>query len=116
MYDLFSRANMPFFLLDETARCAKENKTMEGDQVTVGIRQVDFQERALGILEAFKKADLIGEHEIKYTVEGVPTIVKVIKSSEPMFTNPDTFMYQYEVFSIPNPFAEYWKNRQKWEK
>lgn len=115
MYDLFSRANMPFFLLDETAKYARENKLMEGDHITCGIRAVDFQTRSLGILEAFQHADSIENNEIRYTVEGVPVTVKIIKSSEPMFTNPDTFMYQYEFFSIPNPFSLYWKNRQKYE-
>ena len=114
MFDLFSRANVNFFLLGNTAKCAKENKLLEGDSVTIGIRALDVQERSLGILEAFQRADTINDSEIKYTIDGVPVIVKIIRSSEPMFTNCDTFMYQYEFFSIPNPFDEYWKNRAKY--
>ena len=113
MLDLFSRPNIPFFLLEETAKAAHDNKDMEGDHITVGIRKLDYQPVNMGIMNAFYMYKDISEKQIEYVYEDVPIIVKIIDSSEPMFTNLNTFMYQYEPFSLPNPFDKYWEQRQQ---
>lgn len=111
MLDLFSRGNIPFFLMGETANQVKHDKPLSGDKLELGIRYLDFQPRTLSILAAFYFADEVNEHEIKYTYEGVPVSVKVVYSDDPMFTSLDTKMYMHDNFSLPNPFERYWETR-----
>lgn len=111
IHDLFSRPNIPFFLLDETARQVKNRELLSGRALIVGIRKVDFQERNISMMEAVFPADVVGKDFICYTYIGVPIRVLVLHERGDMFTNPDTVMYQHEFFNIPNPFEEYWANR-----
>jgi len=112
MYDLFSRPNIPFFLLDETAKNAKELKKQEGEGVTVGIRDLDAQHVNFSIMDAFRLPDSRTDKEIKYTVDNVPVTVKIVKNAGHMFTALDTFLYERENFCVPNPFKEYWQIRE----
>ena len=112
--DHFSRSNTPFFLTGDTARAVKDGKLLSGDKVTVGIRKLEFQDRMLGILEAFKAADEIGDNYIKYTYNGVPIEVQVIDNSEDLFTSLNEIMYQHDFFKLPNPFETYWANRHSY--
>ncbi len=113
--DLFSRPNIPFFLLGETAYCVKNKKLLTGDKITVGIRKLDFQKPNMSIMEAFYLADTVNKKFIEYTFEGVPIEVKIIDSPDPMFTSLDSVVYQYEYFKVPNPFNKYWENRKTYE-
>lgn len=112
--DLFSRPNIPFFLLDETAKAAKDNTDMKGDHITVGIRKVDDQYSNISIMNAFYGYKARDDKHIEYVYDDVPIIVKIIDSTDHMFTNLNTFMYQYEAFSLPNPFDKYWETRHKY--
>lgn len=109
--DLFSRPNLPFFLLDSTAKSVKDNLPLEGEALHVGIRNVDFQDSSLSILNAFKGADEIGDNFIKYTHNEVPVIVHVVKDHDGRFTSTDPKLYFYEYFNLPNPFDTYWNER-----
>lgn len=112
--DHFSRSNTPFFLTGDTARSVKDGKALFGEKITVGIRELDFQDRMMGILEAFKKADEIGEKLIKYTHNGVPIEVQVVNDSSNMFTSLNEIMYSHDFFKLPNPFETYWANRNNY--
>ena len=87
------------------------NKPLSGDQITVGIRKLEYGEHPFSIMQAFSQAEEFSENGIKYSVDGVPVIVRVVDSSDPMFQALNTVMYQHEFFNVPNPFDEYWKNR-----
>lgn len=84
----------------------QKNK-LSGDKVTVGIREVDFKHTSLTIMEAFFLAEDIGENYIKYTFEGVPILVKIMRDEDGMFTNTNSVQYDYEYFNVPNPFDRY---------
>ncbi len=109
VFDLFSRSITPFFLLGDTAYACYHNKSLFGDHVEVGIRYLEYNERSLGIMEAFKHAESMNEHEIRYDFDGIPVIVKVVHDDSPMFSSPGNKMFQREYFNLPNPFDEYWK-------
>ena len=109
--DHFSRSNTPFFLTGDTARAVKDSRLLSGNKITVGIRKLDFQDRMMGILEAFKTADEIGDKSIKYTYNDVPIEVQVIDDSSDLFTSLNQVMYQHDFFKLPNPFEKYWANR-----
>lgn len=111
IHDLFSRPNLPFFLLEDTAESVVENRPLKGECITVGIRDVDFQERPLSIMEAFFVADRIGKDYIRYTYENVPIMVRVMKDEQGIFTNTDYKIYNHESFRVPNPFGTYWESR-----
>lgn len=112
--DLFSRPNIPFFLLDETALSAKENKNLEGDHITVGIRKLDFQPNNISMMDSLYMPKSIDDKHIEYVYDDVPITVKIIDSADDMFRNLNTFMYQYEAFSLPNPFDKYWETRHQY--
>lgn len=112
--DLFSRPNIPFFLLDETALAAKENRQMEGDRITVGIRKLDFQPNNISMMNSLYQYKSIDDKHIEYVYCDVPITVKIIDSTDDMFRNLNTFMYQYEAFSLPNPFDKYWETRHQY--
>ncbi len=82
-------------------------RNLSGRGITVGIRDVDFQHTSLSIMETFYLADEIGSNFIKYTHEGVPVLVKIIKDVDGMFTNTNSVQYDYEYFQVPNPFDKY---------
>lgn len=113
IFDLFSRANMPFFLTEDTAECAKKGLPLKGNKVTVGIRQLDNQAHSFSILEAFFLADKIGKNQIRYTYEGIPIIVEVVHDNDPMYTFTDTIIYQQEWFHLPNPYDKYVEKRSQ---
>lgn len=84
-----------------------DGKKLSGTKVTVGIRDLDFQHTSLSIMEAFYLADEVGENYIKYTYEGVPILVKIMRDDDGMFTHTNSVQYDYEYFQVPNPFDRY---------
>lgn len=113
-FDLFSRPNIPFFLLDDTARSAKDNQPLKGSQITVGIRDLEYQERSMSIMSAFCLPIEKDETHMRFEFEGVPILVKIIQNGGAMFTSLDNVHYYYESFNVPNPFDVYWDNRDKY--
>lgn len=114
--DLFSRPNIPFFLMGKTAFEVKNKMLLEGDRIDVGIRKVDLTLPTIGILDAFYTPEHFDGRKITYKYKDIPIFVHIVDSTESMFSSLDTFMYQYEPFSVPNPFNKYWEEHEKYEK
>jgi len=101
-----------YFLLHETAKCAKENKELSGDGVDVGIEARYITPEVVSTLSAHIKDGGMDEKGIiSYEFEGVPVRIKIIKRNYKFLKHPDSVVFMYEGFRIPNPFDGYWKSR-----
>lgn len=104
VYDLFERANIPFMLLGETAKCAHNNIKLSGDGIEIGVKDTDWHESNIRIIESCYLANTIEKHKVTYTHEGVPITCLIIKDYGRNNYSYNQVMYEREFFNLPNPY------------
>lgn len=109
--DVFDRALMPFILLDELAQQILENKVLDVCEISVGVREMNLTEYGRGVLMAYMPRSEWTKTTIYYEHEGVPIIIWRIHNDLEVFKHPDQVHYSIFDLYVPNPFKEYWKNR-----
>ncbi len=109
--DILERSSIPFMVLGETAKCIIDNElpNLTGDKVEVGVTKRHLTRSCLETLKSLVKCTV--DNDIKFDYHGVPVEVKVIEGNYSYFTNPDVRYYHVTEFKTPNPFPEYWENR-----
>lgn len=120
VYDLFESLSLSPLLLHETARSVKAGK-VGGDKVTIGIKAPEMTRNARSIMytrlrKYFERGiskTLVFEPDVerlvKYDFEGVPIEITVIERKYSFFKHPDSVMYNYDQFLLPNPIERYLK-------
>jgi hypothetical protein len=106
VHDLFDRANMPFFLVYNTAESVLQKKQLEGDSVQVGVRLLEWNSGAKTIIDTFAQPDMKESEEATYIYNGVPVVVHVY-TDDRCITSPDTVIYNAEYFKLPNPYRRF---------
>lgn len=101
-YDLFERAQIPFMLLGDTAKAAKDGYLLSGDGIYIGVKETDWHESNIRVIEACYMADIVERGKVTYLHEGVPIYCSIIKDYNGY--SYDQRMYQREFFNFPNPF------------
>jgi len=111
--DVFERALIPFFLLGDVARSVVDNRDMAvTDPIEIGILRKHYTEYARSTLPMFLPPDAkIGRKNITFTWDSTPVSVRVIDDHFSFLQNTDQVFYKITTFKIPNPFEEYWTNR-----
>ncbi len=112
--EMFDRCVCPFFLMGKTLKGACENEQIKGDKVELGVmaRYVTPE-----VLSTFTSPDFsthlddfkLSENKIEYKVEGVPVEIKIIHKHYGCLANPNTMVYKFADFKIPNPLGTFYK-------
>lgn len=111
IYDILDRAMIPFFLLRTTAEDVISDRELSGDHVDVGICEQHLNKYGMSVIKQLAPT-LIKDKNFFLLKHGeVPIRIQVVTSKSRMFLYPDVKFYKAEQFSVPNPFAKYWKIR-----
>jgi len=110
--DILERASIPFMLLDETARCMlDEDPRLTMDEISIGVKTRYLTESCKSILKMWEPKAEFTKVYITFEHRGVPVVIWLIENDYQFFQNPDVRFYCATEFYIPNPFKEYWKNK-----
>ena len=110
--DLMDRLLTPYILLGKTADAVKFGRELEGDGIDIGIKQTSLTQYFCSIVDSelhLKREDI--ENGFEYMVGQVPVRIKVYKLDYQFFKFPDTKVYLYGTYLLPNPYEKYWKAR-----
>jgi len=107
IFDAFERSNMTFFLTYSTAESVLEQKDLEGDKITVGIRDMIWQSGARQIFDTYVQYKDKEDNKLTYIADnGVPVELTIFSDDE-CIMSPDTKMYHSEAFQLPNPYSRF---------
>ena len=112
--DTFERALMPWVTLKETARAViNDDPTLMEDGIDVGVWENDMTQYGKMVLEmvlgSYKPTGM--PRVWKFDYKGIPITIRVIYRSYPFFAHYDKKLYYFEYIAIPNPFQDYWKQK-----
>ena len=124
LWDLWGR--WPFLLLGDTAKGAKEGK-LYGNKIEIGIKKNELVKPVLDGIKVYIENEMdrgrcdykeIDNNCIKFTWKlnksdpvAVPIELKIIHRHYQFFKFPDTVVYNFDEFRIPNPLSKYLKAR-----
>lgn len=115
--DTLMRAMADYVLLGETAREIKEDKTgyakLHGNKVHLGMRQTAITKYFIETLKMLETTLEREDNKITFYHNSVPIVIDVVKNDMGFFERPDQAYYFVTNFPVPNPFDEYWENRDK---
>lgn len=109
--DALERAQIPFIVLRDIARSMFFDEELKGDSVTVCAYDRYFTDSCLSLLRMVRPQLTETKHGFKYTLDGVPIEIRVIRKHFRFLDNPDQRIFFTETFQIPNPFDNYWKSK-----
>lgn len=115
--DLMERAMCPFFLLKETAQKVIESEQridfdLEGLRwIDIGIKATQLTPEVLSTFATHGQDYRNDGTNIRFSINGVPVIVRIVHRDYGVLRNLDTVFYKIEEFKIPNPFEKYWEMR-----
>lgn len=105
--DIFERGRGQFFLVGDTLVSAINSLELDGDKITVGVKRAELTEGAKEVMKTAKTPDSWTDTEIVYTFSDVPVHIKIYADDIIELQNPETIVYAYEVFNIPNPYKTF---------
>jgi len=106
IWDVFDRCNVPFFLVNQTAKDVIAQRDLTGNKIEVGIKQTEWISGGRRLLDAFATPLSETEDSATYQFEGIPVILHVYKPSE-CIEQTDMVRYRYEQFKVPNPYSKF---------
>jgi len=109
--DLMDRVQARAFLVGKTARDIFDDKLLEGEDVSWGLKRNDLAESTLSMLKTLKPDIQITDKEIWYKYKEIPVIIQIFDNDYEFFKNLDKKYYQVGEYLVPNPFEKYWKTR-----
>ena len=109
--DFLEQLTIPGFVVGDTSRSVYDNKDLSGDKVTFGITEPEYKESTKSMAKTLRPDIEMTEDEMRYEVDGVPVIFKVIHRKYEFLKNLDKKFYQYDDYLVPNPFEKYFKSR-----
>jgi len=111
--DTLERCSIPFIVIGDLARqmLKEDTPTLVGDKVEVVILRRYITESTGSFLKTFLR--LTGDIGDKIETEhhDTPIVIHVIDKDYTFFRNPDTRFYYITEFRFPNPFEDYWKEK-----
>ncbi len=123
--DCMDRCLMQWFLTGETARQAKNNTDLSGEEITGGVT-IQTLNAGISILKSVvsdlqiycspeESKSLTDAKYLSFSFQGVPIRVQVIHNKYEVFNHLDFINYDVASFYIPNPFKEYVANKEIYE-
>lgn len=112
--DTLERALMPWVTLNETARAIiNHDPQLMAKGIEIGVRKNDmtkYGEMALNmVLGSYKPEGM--PRLWKFDYKGIPITIRVIYRNWPFLERYDKKIYYFEHIAIPNPFQDYWKQK-----
>ena len=111
--DMMDRAQIPYFLLEDTAEQVQKGQLLEGSALHVGVMKKDLTRFGLEVLDLLKFEKSDNARTTVFEFNGVSVLMRKFKRANSTFLNPDVVFYQHEFFRIPNPFDYYLKTKNK---
>lgn len=105
--DIFERGRAQFFIAGPTLIRVINSLELEGDKITVGIKKAELTAGATEVMKTAKTPDSWTDTEIVYTFSDVPVHIRIYLDDIQELQNPETIVYAYEVFNIPNPYKTF---------
>jgi hypothetical protein len=110
--DILERCSIPFIVGGELAKqmLKESDPSLSGDRVELYVYDRYLTDSTSSFLKTFlnlKEVDSVIETKYK----DVPITIKILDKTYPFFDNPDTRFYYVTEFRFPNPFSEYWKEK-----
>lgn len=111
--DYLGRAQIDCMVIGKTLKSIVENNVISGDCVEFGVIKDRLTEPCWRMMRDGVKPDNLVrvKHgkapQLKWTVDGVPVKVRILKDRKPFFGNPDTIFFAYDYFKTPNPIRAY---------
>lgn len=110
--DILDRALCPFILIDETAKqLLTESPTLDLPEISIAVMKKHWTPEVKSIVMMYQKDIELNKVNAMFKVGVVPVVIWVIERDYSFFQNPDTRWYYQTQFRIPNPFRQYWKDR-----
>lgn len=114
IFDASERTGIIFFLIGDCARACYKNLPVSTDRIEIGMRRLEKESGAWRIFTEFAKVVKEDKDEVIIEYKGMPVYCKLF-DDEFFFTQPDTIIWQYEAFRIPNQYEEYVKRYERKE-
>lgn len=114
--DILERALVPFILLNETAASIRKNMVLTGDKISIGVESKYLTKTARNTIEFYlrkSKNVIMTDKGFTYNFNNVPIEVAYIAREYPFFKNLDFRFYMANEYKVPNPWLEYWNERDK---
>ncbi len=100
-----------YFLLGKTAEDVKQGLLLQGNLVEAGLENRYLNPENRDTIVMFFPEAKIGDGFIQVDIEGVPVEIKIIKGEYGFLKHPETVIYGPEEYQLPNPMADYLKER-----
>lgn len=112
IHDNLERASIPYMVGGDLALTMFEHGMpfFQSDKVEVLVPKKNLTYDCYSMLNSLIKLEKT-DFGYKTQYKEVPIYINVIESPSRYFTNPDTRIYYVEEFKLPNPFMEYWENK-----
>jgi hypothetical protein len=106
IWDVFDRCNVPFFLVNQTAKDVIAQRDLTGNKIEVGIRRNEWVSGGKRLIDAFATPTSETDNGATYQFEGVPIFLYVYDTSD-CIEQTDMVRYKYEQFKVPNPYSKF---------
>jgi hypothetical protein len=108
--DTLTWAQIPCFLIGDTAEKLWKQENLDVDKIEVGILKNWLTQDTVKLLRTFVP-EIEFSDNIEISHREVPIVIKVINKKYKYFNNLDFLFYMADEYKIPNPMNEYLKAR-----
>ena len=115
--NMFEACQVPLLLLQQTGYQAKIGQGISGTAINTGVMRHNLTEFQFPMLKSIMPTNTVYEpNKITFVRNNVPVFIKIINRNYKFLQNPDTVLWQYEAFQVPNPWDDYYRVRYliKW--
>jgi len=109
--DLMDRCLAPAFVMGDIARCVVYDLPLEDTAVCMGLRKQELAQSTLEMIKTLRPQALVDDSSIRYTVNEVPIIIKIVKRNYAFFKNLSEKSYLAGDYKYANPFENYYLAR-----
>jgi len=113
--DYFGRASVNFMLLGESGHSVFYEEGLSGTCIEVGIKPTEMSSYAFSTLRELIPGFGTTPEPVGFTIGTIPVRMYILRRDSDVFKYPDQRFYDHEVYSLPNPFVKYYKNREYFE-
>ena len=104
------RTFFTLILAGDTAYSVVKNTRPKEQKITFQIRYTDWTDFARRMLLTVLPQAKVTEKKITFDFNTIPIEILIVKKDK-FIKTPDTVIYNFESYWIPNPFDAYWKAR-----
>lgn len=116
MDEALERCQIPYVVLGNIAYDIKHNLPLSTNKIVLGVLQ-RYNVRELTSMLPIVLPDIeITTDGWRVARDGMLAQIKIMYKNYPTLLDPDTVFYQHWRFWLPNPFNEYWKLENRYDR